>query len=77
MLKSVHFNFKHAIIMAATHMSLRMRVAAPYLKVCRRSDPKLNDCVIAAVEGLRPHLVTGTNVSQSTTPVSNPQVPSL
>jgi hypothetical protein len=37
-----------------------MRVAAPFLKVCRRSDPKLNDCVMAAVEEMRSHLVKGT-----------------
>ncbi|KDR14109.1 Protein takeout [Zootermopsis nevadensis] len=36
-----------------------MRVAAPFLKVCRRSDPKLDECVMAAVEELRPHLVKG------------------
>jgi hypothetical protein len=69
-----------AITMATTHLTLRMRVAAPFLKVCRRSDPKLDDCVMATVEGLRPHLVTGTllklrrNVSQPSIPVSNPHV---
>ncbi|GFG32729.1 hypothetical protein Cfor_03347 [Coptotermes formosanus] len=30
-----------------------------FLKVCHRSDPKLDECVMASVEGLRSHLVTG------------------
>ncbi|PNF31864.1 Protein takeout, partial [Cryptotermes secundus] len=30
-----------------------------FLKVCRRSDPKLNECVMSSVEGLRSHLATG------------------
>ncbi|KAJ4447893.1 hypothetical protein ANN_09902, partial [Periplaneta americana] len=30
-----------------------------FLKVCHRSDPKLNECVQDALEELRPHLVKG------------------
>nr|CAD7446979.1 unnamed protein product [Timema bartmani] len=32
---------------------------APYLKICSRSDPKLNQCIMESVEILRPYLVTG------------------
>nr|CAD7595306.1 unnamed protein product [Timema genevievae] len=37
-------------------MTLRI---TPYLKICSRSDPKLNQCIMESVEILRPYLVTG------------------
>ncbi|KDR14111.1 circadian clock-controlled protein-like [Zootermopsis nevadensis] len=30
-----------------------------YIKVCKRSDPKLNDCIINSIETLRPYLLKG------------------
>jgi hypothetical protein len=41
------------------------RVAAAFLKVCHRSDPKLNECVMSSVEGLRSHLATGNKLTYS------------
>lgn len=30
-----------------------------YIKVCKRNDPKLNDCIINSIETLRPYLLKG------------------
>lgn len=34
-------------------------VAADYLHICRKSDPKLNDCIKTSIDILRPFLVKG------------------
>lgn len=34
-------------------------LAADFLKVCKKSDPKINECVYNSVNNLKPYLVTG------------------
>nr|CAD7431184.1 unnamed protein product [Timema monikensis] len=56
----------HAVCRTRRHLSecLGFRTTGgkpPYLKICSRSDPKLNQCIMESVEILRPYLVTGTN----------------
>lgn len=40
-------------------MKSLLSVPASYIKVCKRSDPKLNDCIINSIETLRPYLLKG------------------
>lgn len=37
----------------------RVNFAAEFLHVCRRNDPKINDCIKESVEHLRPYLKSG------------------
>lgn len=48
-----------------------LRISASFLQICRKSDPKLNECVKNSVEKLRPYLVKGKKV-KSCTNISTP-----
>jgi len=47
------------LLQALLHLHDVCLVTASFLKVCHRSDPKLDECVMDSVQGLRSHLVTG------------------
>jgi hypothetical protein len=36
-----------------------LSVAASYMKVCKRHDPQLNECIVNSIETLRPYLLKG------------------
>jgi len=50
-------------LQAHLHLHTVRLVTGSFLKVCHRSDPKLDECVMDSVEGLRSHLVTGKEFS--------------
>ncbi|XP_011631205.1 protein takeout [Pogonomyrmex barbatus] len=55
----INANIFTSLLILTGFVAVKTREIPPFLKICHRNDPSLNECIKRSVDSLRPYLKTG------------------